>query len=360
MKKLIFATGFLMLLLVNAYSQSSSNVTVFSQDGEKFWVIINGIKQNDTPQTNVKVTGLTEPNYKLKVIFLDETIPSIDKMVYTRDYDGKFFNCSYVVKKDKKGKFVVSLNSYDEAPAASAGQFSTPLSLQEKPATTTTQTQPPAQTTTQTKPQTTQTTTTQTTTVNQNVAADPNGAVNINMNVTDPETGKPVNMNVGVGVNATGIPAQSTSTTVVTTTTTTTTDPAVRQNVTHQERPVPVAVAKETPPDHYIMQGYNGPIGCPWPMSETDYTSAKQSISSKSFEDDKLTISKQVLGSNCMTCEQIKGVMKVFSFEDSRIEFAKYAYGYVYDPGNYYKVNDAFTFSSSIDDLNEYISTHKK
>ncbi|HNQ83646.1 MAG TPA: DUF4476 domain-containing protein, partial [Bacteroidales bacterium] len=56
-----------------------------------------------------------------------------------------------------------------------------------------------------------------------------------------------------------------------------------------------------------------------------------------------------------MLCIQVKEIMKLFSFEESRLEFAKYAYGYTYDLSNFYIVNDAFSFESSIDELNKYI-----
>ena len=41
-------------------------------------------------------------------------------------------------------------------------------------------------------------------------------------------------------------------------------------------------------------------------------------------------------------------------------DFAKYAYGYTFDLGNYYKLNDAFTFESSISELNNYVNSHKR
>ena len=47
--------------------------------------------------------------------------------------------------------------------------------------------------------------------------------------------------------------------------------------------------------------------------------------------------------------------MLLFTFEDTRLDLAKYAYGHTFDIGNYYKLNDAFTFESSIDELNKYI-----
>ena len=61
-----------------------------------------------------------------------------------------------------------------------------------------------------------------------------------------------------------------------------------------------------------------------------------------------------------MTAGQVKDMMSVFSFEGTKLDFAKFAYGRTYDIGNYYMVNDAFTFSTSISDLNEYINTYRR
>ncbi len=108
--------------------------------------------------------------------------------------------------------------------------------------------------------------------------------------------------------------------------------------------------------DHYVMNGYNGAIGCDWPMDEAQFSDAQQSVSSKSFEDSKMTVAKQITGANCLTADQVKRMMMEFDFEDSKLEFAKFAYNKTYDIGNYYKLNDAFDFESSIDELNEYIN----
>lgn len=107
------------------------------------------------------------------------------------------------------------------------------------------------------------------------------------------------------------------------------------------------------------VQGYNGPIGCLTPMSALDFQRAKQSIASKNVEDSKLAIAKQILNSNCLLSSQVRGIMSLFSFEDSKLEFAKYAYGHTYDIGNYYKLNDAFQFETSIDELNSYIGDER-
>jgi hypothetical protein len=91
-------------------------------------------------------------------------------------------------------------------------------------------------------------------------------------------------------------------------------------------------------------------------MSPMDFNDLKNTISSKTFEDSKMTIAKQVLQNNCPLTSQVKDLMGLFTFEGTKLDFAKYAYDYTYDVGNYYKVNDQFTFESSIDELNQYIS----
>ena len=91
-------------------------------------------------------------------------------------------------------------------------------------------------------------------------------------------------------------------------------------------------------------------------MSPHDYDDAYQLISSESFDSSKLTIAKQVVASNPMTANQILGICKLFSFESNKLEFAKYAYAYCVDPNKYFLLNEAFTYDSSKQELNEFVS----
>lgn len=102
------------------------------------------------------------------------------------------------------------------------------------------------------------------------------------------------------------------------------------------------------------MQGY-----CDIPMLATNFSTALATINNRSFDSDRLTLAKQIASSNCLTCSQVKQIIKTLSYESSRLEFAKYAYTRVYDPQNYYQINDSFSFSSSITELNDYIKSLK-
>ena len=159
------------------------------------------------------------------------------------------------------------------------------------------------------------------------------------------------NMNMNVGLTGPGVTmnVNVTGPTITTTTTTTTT------TTLNDPKPRYVAADREEEPTVYHMPGYSGPIGCDWPMSPGEFDQAKSSIDGKSFEDSKLTVAMQVAQGHCFTVEQVKRVMGAFSFEQTKLDFAKFAYDHTFDIGNYYKVNDAFTFESSMDELNEYL-----
>jgi AAA+ ATPase superfamily predicted ATPase len=80
------------------------------------------------------------------------------------------------------------------------------------------------------------------------------------------------------------------------------------------------------------------------------------SISNEAFDKNRLNLGKEYLRYNDLSSQQVIEVMNALSFESSRLEFAKLAYGRVYDPQNYFLVMNALTFSSSKNELQRYIS----
>lgn len=100
-----------------------------------------------------------------------------------------------------------------------------------------------------------------------------------------------------------------------------------------------------------IINNNNGCV-----VSATDMTDIKKSINAASFDNTKVTTAKQILSAKkCFTVAQIKEILGLFSFESSKLEVAKYAYDFCIDKSNYYQVNDVFSFSSSKDDLSNYV-----
>ena len=310
--------SFLLFGTVSVKAQTS-NAILFTENGEHFQVVLNGILQNAKPETNVKMTGLPAPNYKCRIIFEDKTLGYVDFNLFFPEPPQEV---TWNIKRNKKGEFVTRAVSW--------------IPIAQAPPT------PPAQTVvvfSTTPPVETSSTIIQQTTTTTSGTSNPNG-MNMNMGVHVNENGGGINMNVS-GMDANGVSS---------TTTTTTHSTTVTSSSSNYDAP---------PPAHVVyVEGYNGRVGCPVPMSTGDFQSFKSSVQAKSFEDSKLTIAKQVLNNNCLTSAQVREVMKMFSFEETRLDFAKYAYGHTYDLNNYYKVNDAFTFESSIEELNNYINSH--
>lgn len=82
-------------------------------------------------------------------------------------------------------------------------------------------------------------------------------------------------------------------------------------------------------------------------------------LKNQKFDSDKLSIARQALRNNYFDTYQIREVMSLMNFEKNRVDFAKDAYTSCVDKQNYFRVNDAFEFSSSIRELDEYIFTSR-
>ncbi len=288
----------------NAQPQPVGHLTVFSEDGDKFFLILNGERQNNAAQTNIRVEDLPQAQYSTKVIFDDQTLGEITKTLYVADANGVLMDVTYKVKRDKNGKPKLGAFPFSSIPVRQG--FVAPSNVY---VVHTGAPAPVASTTV------TQTTTTHTTgeTVGANVNV---GGVNMNVTITDPL----LNANV-----------QTTTTHTTTQTTTHTNDvPVVNQ----------------------------APVGCKgaYAMGAGDFASAVSTVKGQGFDETKLKTAKQIAGGNCLNPTQVAEICKLFGFEESKLDFAKFAYDHCTEPQNYFIINNVFGFSSSVDDLTEYIS----
>lgn len=286
-----------------AQAQSYGHLTIFSEDGDPFTLILNGEKINDVPQTNLRVEELNQPYYKAKIIFADGVKEEISKSISITDVDNVYKDVTYKIRRDKNNSKKMKLSYFSEAEVRP--DFVVPSSVQviryghPQPVM-----------------QVGQTTTTTTTTV-----------------------GGPV-MNAGVSVNGVGVGiSMHVNDAVITETTHTTTTVGHTQ---HAEPPV-------------RNQGCRGNMR----MSGSDFAKAIESLSKQNFEDSKMKMAKQIAQNNCMSSEQILSLCSQFKFDDNRLELAKYAYKYCTDPQSYFRVNDVFEFSSNMDALSEYVSNQR-
>lgn len=93
-------------------------------------------------------------------------------------------------------------------------------------------------------------------------------------------------------------------------------------------------------------------------LGEAEYGDILNRMTESWFEEDRLIIARQAIGNRAISSEQALELAGTFSFESTRLEFAKYAYLKVIDPQRFYIVNDAFSFSSSKRELDEFIQAN--
>ncbi len=316
MKKLL-STLSLCILTIVAFAQSGSNLVVFSEDGYKFYLVLNGIRQNELAQTNVRVTGLNQPYYSAIIIFEDKTQPSIDKKnLYVVDVaDNANLEVTYKIKKNSKSQNV--LRFFSGVPIAQA-MPPNPQVIEYNYITTP---MPQIGTTVITQ----QVTTTTTNGNNTNVSVGTNGmgvGINMNVNVNDPAYN------------------ETTTTTTTTYNSTTTTNANINTSSNNNTS---------------IQQQNNNNCNGNYAMSSSNFSAAKNTISKQSFDETKLSTAQQIISSNCLTAAQIKEIMLLFSFEETRLTLAKESHSRCVDKNNYFLLNDAFNFSSSVEELNSSI-----
>mgnify|MGYP001570675238 CR=1 FL=1 len=90
-------------------------------------------------------------------------------------------------------------------------------------------------------------------------------------------------------------------------------------------------------------------------MSAREFNQVWEQIGKEWFESNKLISVKTIIDKNNFTIQQVYDLMLLFTFENNRLEVAKYAYCKIVDKQNIYQLNDALTFSSSKDELARFI-----
>ena len=93
----------------------------------------------------------------------------------------------------------------------------------------------------------------------------------------------------------------------------------------------------------------------PQQMQDNAFVAAREAIRKESFDNNKMSLAKQIADNNYFTTAQVKELVKLFSFDERKLDLAKYAYGRTLDRNNYFMMNEVFSFSKSKEELADYI-----
>lgn len=90
-------------------------------------------------------------------------------------------------------------------------------------------------------------------------------------------------------------------------------------------------------------------------MNGNDFNDKLNTVKNESFDDSKMDKAKFVFDDEYLSSAQVASVCKAFSFENRKVEFAKWAYKRTVDKKNYYKVVDVLTFDPDKRELQNWI-----
>lgn len=124
-------------------------------------------------------------------------------------------------------------------------------------------------------------------------------------------------------------------------------DPVVAPAVMVPAVVLPAVV--DTPPAEVM----NMPPPCT--MTQKQYDSAVKAVKSKAFRDERMSTAQLATKDKCMTNDQIRGIAKLFSFEDQTLEFLKYAYDLSTEQSEYYTLDEILVFMGSKEEFANFL-----
>lgn len=388
----IFTLIALLFVGLQVVAQSYS-LTIFNNGGQQFFVIMNGIKQNSIPQTNVKIAGLNQGSYEVKLIFADGKTADIDKKIYL-DEPGDYLGRVTFKKGKGKLQYFGTTGGGTQAPGGATNviyrsnedavftdkpivqtqqvkENSNPSQGNIGTSTTVTSSQMPNSAGTSTTVQgsgtsmgTSTTTTTsgngQTGGINMNVnMTDPsntgNGGVGTTTTVVDPVTGETIQMNVGISMsgmdpNNPGMNTQTTTTTTSSSSSTSTTTTNVQQNVN-----ISTSGTQTPPTPPAPKQPMN--VTCSEMFTSTTYV---DELKRMTFDEDRLTSIQSTLKTKCLTSGQAHKILETLTFSGDRLEMAKFMYMRLTDPINAMTLSDLFTFDTEKEEFETFVKQNKR
>ncbi len=60
-----------------------SNLQIFSQDGDSFYIFLNGQQQNTEPVSSINLSDLQNSGYQIKIVFINNSLAPIERRITT-------------------------------------------------------------------------------------------------------------------------------------------------------------------------------------------------------------------------------------------------------------------------------------
>ena len=314
----------------NSEETAKGNLSIFSEGSDNFFLYLNGVQQNTVAQSKIRIEGLSDLFYQVKLVFADNKIKAITKTnVSVSDGDDNMMDATYKVSRhvntaklrfyamnNVSKKFIPSpgMNVYQYNPGGQPNMVAAGSAVPK------------------------------TTTATISVIEKP-GPVKKDSVINKPVVVKPGDRKDVVAKKDTPVKKS---------------DKTDKKNLAVQPKPAqktvnqPIpAVSKEVTennaePAEWVCQNE-------WPMWKADYATAKKNISEAKDDKLKMAAAKALATANCLSCEQVIEITSLLSLEESKLTFAKFAYNHTIDIKNYGKVARVLASNKSKEELNRFM-----
>lgn len=356
----------LLLLPVFSYAQPTGSLIIIAEQGDPFYLYLNGQKMNETAVTKIRLDGLSGEYYTVKADFKSSSIQPVTKRLNLMDDNYKMSDATYKIRKDKSGKARFVFFSMQTPNTQYKPEGGMHVIYFNKPEETTTPVQSPAE--------------------KSEVPPSESNAPSILTNVKGATVSLPGNKDA----NRTPVAAKADSKADKPALNKENPSPAVQKTkelpVTDatppkKENPDNQPVAKKSPdatketikteanvptkesanlPNAKKTASYPSKKCNDWPMMKADFQHAKKGVEEAKNEKQRLVKAKDMANANCLLVSQISEVSALFTDEKLKLEFVQYAYGFTIDKNNYQRLEKLFTASENIQAFQQFYQSRTK
>jgi len=313
-------------------------LTVYSEDGLPFFLVLNGIQQNKEAAPSVKLIDLEMDYYRAKVVFEDEKVAGFTENIQLQGVDKGFYAMVYPIVKGKKGNYCFP------------GVFSGKIMFHKLDGNTEDDFDVDNNPQTDNPWEKDQVNYQYTTTTPKEV--DASKLVQSSMDMMNAAMEMSANMVSGMGGNMTG-----SSTTTTTTSSSSSTGSGNNSNNNQRPQGGGNNQGNSNSNNNSNDNASSGNNRCVMGMNISTYNSIMSNLKTKNFDDDKVATVQRAIKNNCFTCHQLATMIAQITFEESRLTLAKSGYKKIVDRDNFQEVRDLFTFDSNKEELDQYVDS---
>ena len=101
----------------------------------------------------------------------------------------------------------------------------------------------------------------------------------------------------------------------------------------------------------------NPKITCGEALNDSEVEAIKSQLLKQTLDKKRVLIAKLAINEYCLSANQIRDVLSLFTMDKYKLDVAKFAYGHCVDRINYGRVKDAFSMTGTKALLDNYINT---